>query len=211
MRPPFECIVPPLVTMCTPGGQWRKAPETPKGGPNKTQANSAPRAENPPAREVWQRLWPQHQSIRRSLVRNLVLLIGLTAGAILFLSWSGSIQSVRALSQTVIVRTADRTEAELARFFDPVVTVVTAGKSLDQTWAASARRHVQHGGAHDPAARAGGRTFTRLLSPRTDGQHLILFRGEDTWTTRMTHPDAWGPRAQWERWDGNPDAHRSVE
>lgn len=60
-------------------------------------------------------------SIRRSLVRNLVLLIVATSAAILVLTLAASQRAVEELSRTIVNRSAARIDAELRGYFRPVL------------------------------------------------------------------------------------------
>ena len=56
-------------------------------------------------------------SIRRSLLINLIVVIVLLGAAIQATMWLSSRRAVRALSESLITRSIDQTEAQLSAFF----------------------------------------------------------------------------------------------
>ena len=59
-------------------------------------------------------------TMRRNLLRNIVLLILVAGGAVLAVVLFEAYRAVETLSSSLITRAADQTEAELRRFFEPV-------------------------------------------------------------------------------------------
>ena len=72
-------------------------------------------------------------SIRYSLARNLMLMIGVTSGAILVVSYVWSARIVSELSADLIDQRIDQTELELRRFFAPAQN----GLLLFRDWGAA--------------------------------------------------------------------------
>ncbi|MCA9678368.1 MAG: hypothetical protein KC464_25300 [Myxococcales bacterium] len=135
-------------------------------------------------------------SIRRSLLRNLVLLIVLTAGAILAVTFIGADRAVDGLSRSLIERTGQRTDSELHRFFDPV----TRGLDIGAAWGRS--------GLLDPTATEDvNRLFLPVVAsyPQVSsvlladdaGRETMLLQQPDGWVDRITRADEWAGRSRW--------------
>ncbi|MHC5010067.1 MAG: hypothetical protein ACYTG6_03835, partial [Planctomycetota bacterium] len=136
----------------------------------------------------------RHVSIRWSLLRNLLVLVALLAGAILTVMFAFGRRAVRTLSADLVERTADTTEVELNRFFEPVIHLLR----ISQAWAAQG-------------------VFVRLERQRTNdlflpllqelphissvntgdarGNGFLLLRQPSGWLNREVRCEAWDCRA----------------
>ncbi|MCP3956505.1 MAG: SpoIIE family protein phosphatase [bacterium] len=145
-----------------------------------------------------------HQSIRRRLLNDQILVILLLGGGILATTFFGTRQAFQNLSETVVERAADQAEGRLRRFFEPVTTGLLALRS----WGERGLVDVD-----DP------RSLRQLLLPVAErlphisgaliadeeGNESFLRRGDGGWRSRLTRPAEWGGRSQWLDWSsGEP-------
>lgn len=153
-------------------------------------------------------------TIRESLLRNLLLLIVLTTGSILVVIAVAGTRTVRDLSASLIEKTADRTEAELVRFFGTVTAVLNISKG----WADQ--------GLLDPAAPESlnglfvpilGQIpqLSSMLVADTSGTEYLVLRDPlrpDRWMNRVIPADDVGGRALLREWNDGTDgvSERSV-
>ena len=145
------------------------------------------------------RFWTNPITIRHSLLRNMVLLVFLTCGAIGLAGYMAGSRTVASYSKRLMDRTIDRTEAELNRLFDPVEDALL----LTRDWAWTELLDVR-----DPAI------FNRLFMPlldhnpqisamiiaNTSGEEWALLRDGETWLNIITKADSWGKRNHTMRW-----------
>lgn len=142
-------------------------------------------------------------SIRHSLVRSLVLLIALTAAALIATTLVVGFRAVDQLSQERIENRTTQTEEELDRFFGIVRDQVLIGRGWAEAGILDATDH-----------RAMNRLFVPLLE-RTpylsslmvadaNGAEYLLLRDPiepHVWTNRVVQADAWGSRVLNRRWN----------
>jgi len=142
-------------------------------------------------------------TIRRSLLRNMVLLILLTSGAILAVVYfAGSRRIARDFSRSLIRLTTDRTAAELRQSFAPIMRNLMV-----------ARDWGREGMLDDSGdSRRLNALFIPLLEQfpqisslnlaNTDGFGHLLLRDPETWTwkNRIVRADSWGKKTLWRRW-----------
>ncbi len=137
--------------------------------------------------------------MRRSLIRNLVLLSLLTSGTILAVVLVAAHRSVDELSRMVIQSTEARVNAQLTGFFESVRQVLGAGAD----WGRSGRIRLDDPQSvntlfmpimtHVPQLSA-------VLIANEKGDSYYLMRRDDTWKSRMSRPAAWGSRDRWTSW-----------
>ncbi len=144
--------------------------------------------------------WSGPTTIRRSLLRNLVLLILLTSGAILVATYFfGVSRTVEEFSESLIRLTADRTEAELKRLFDPVVHNISVAREwgragrFDKLESAPLNALLIPMLEHNPQV-------SSLMIASSDGTEWLLLRDGDGWLNRITRASTWGKRTFWMRW-----------
>jgi adenylate cyclase len=155
-------------------------------------------------------------TIRYSLARNLMLMILLTSGAILVVSYVWGTRVVAELSEELISQRIDQTEQELQRFFMPVEN----GLLLLREWgSAGILEKVDTG---QIARSLGGgqkadttsverlnqrfvplleqfRQVSSLMIADTGGGEYLLLRLKDHWLNRITEADLWGGQSFWMR------------
>lgn len=142
---------------------------------------------------------PRSISIRYSLLRNLIVLIVLTAGSILLVSILGSYASVDNLSAILVDQSAERTRAELQRFFSPV----TANLRIASAWGQQGRvdpTDVEALNRHFMPVLSQLPQVSSMLVARDDGTEYLLLEDPDGWRNRETRPGEWGTRTRWRTW-----------
>lgn len=138
-------------------------------------------------------------SIRRSLLRNLLLIIVLLSGAIMGTSVLVARQAAKSLSRSLITQTLDRSEGELEQFFNPVA----AGLGIVESWSRAGLLDTD-----DPRRIRG--LFLPLMAryPQVSsvlvadqrGREYMLLRTTGGWLSRQTRRDEWGDRTCWLEW-----------
>ena len=153
-------------------------------------------------------------TIRRSLIRNLSLLLVFLTGLNLLATLVIGRQIERFVSTALLERSLDATESELVRFFDPVRLALEV-----------ARLRVSDGSLDLDDPDALNLHFAPLLAavPQISGVSLgdergrsfLLMRFHETgvWRNRVTRPDEWGERLELREWGegGGPVRSWSVE
>ena len=143
-------------------------------------------------------------TMRRNLLRNIVLLILVAGGAVLAVVLFEAYRAVETLSASLINRAADQTEAELRRFFEPVGLNLVVAAEWGETE------------AFDPDDIGGLNSIfipqldhypqlSSLMIANTDGFEHMLLQGEEEWLNRRMLVDVTGDRAHWMRWRASDD------
>jgi adenylate cyclase len=155
-------------------------------------------------------------TIRYSLARNLMLMILLTSGAILVVSYLWGTRVVRELSEELISQRIDRTEQELQRFFLPVENGLRMFREwgeagiLEKVDAGQIAKSLGGDEEVDTTSVEGlNRRFVPLIEqfPQvsslmiadTGGEEYLLLRRADHWLNRITEVDLWGRQSFWMR------------
>jgi len=159
-------------------------------------------------------------TIRYSLTRNLMLMILLTSGAILSVSYLWSTRVVAELSAGLISQRIDQTEQALQKFFSPVEN----GLILFRDWGAAeilgkvdAQAIGRSRGGSQPADTASVESLNQRFVPLlerlgqissmmiadTAGEEYLLLRRKDHWLNRITEADLWGGESFWMRREAN--------
>lgn len=163
-----------------------------------------------------QRAGGRKTTIRLSIARNLMLMILLTAGSILIVSYRFSHRMVSELSEALISQQLDLTELELQRFFGPIETTLV----LFRDWSRSGmievadfeaiRRSAEVGDpAPDESVHGLNERFIPLLErlPQIssmlladqNGDEYLLMRSQDAWVNRVSSVEDWGSDKFWMR------------
>jgi serine/threonine protein kinase len=143
-------------------------------------------------------------TIRRNLLRNIVLLILVAGGAVVAVVLFEAYRAVETLSASLINRAADQTEAELRRFFEPVGQNLLVAAEWGET------------GALDPDDIGGLNSIfipqldhypqlSSLMIANTAGFEHMLLQSEGEWLNRRMLVDVTGSRAHWMRWRAQDD------
>ena len=138
-------------------------------------------------------------SIRRSLVRNLVLLIVITAGAILGLTVVQSSQAVEDLSRSLVNRSTRQVEAELRGFFDPVRHQLHRMRD----WGEGGLLPVERDALTPlllPVLRRPPQVRSLMVAD-PEGHGYMLLEQPDEFRARMVWADRWGRTARWTHYD----------
>ena len=149
-------------------------------------------------------------SIRRSLLRNLVLLILLTSGAILAVTVVAGKHAVEDLSRTLIEKAAEQTEKELEHFFGSVHGQVLIGRE----WAKSDMLDADHPLALNalfvPILEQNRQLSSMMVSESTGTGYLLLrdALNPHQWVNRVIHIKEGGNEAYKRYWNTQTGAVR---
>jgi adenylate cyclase len=124
-------------------------------------------------------------TIKKSLLRSMIFLIVLTSGSVMLITTIGGYLAVKELSRSILIDTADRVEAELNRFFEPVTRTMRVMESWDRAglinpdnrgglynlFSPILLNHPQISSVH--AARGGTAEFMLLISPERAMARII--------------------------------------
>ena len=137
--------------------------------------------------------------MRASLVRNLIVLVLLTCGAILTVTIVEAYRSVGRLSGALISRATDQTEAQLEGFFGLVENELLVARN----WGRSGILRISD-------AKFLNSIFMSSLQQRTPvsslmiadtlGREYMLLREADSFVSRRVAPQTTGGLAYWYRW-----------
>ncbi len=140
------------------------------------------------------------EQTKSTLVRNLVILILITSGAIGAVFLIGGYRAVNQLSSAAIKTAADRTETDMKRFFEPVESHLAVQSEIvehiafDITEAESLNKRFIPVLKNNPQ-------ITSLLLARDDGAEYLLLKDGEQWRNRMTNRPVRGDTTLWYRWD----------
>ena len=121
----------------------------------------------------------------------------------------GGRKAVEFLSSSLIAQTISQTEAELHRFFDPVLGLL----DVTRTWGRAGDLDVDE---PDSARRlltpllAANRQVSSALVADTRGHEVMILQLRDGWRSRETRPEEWGRRTRWVEWGGDGQAEPVV-
>lgn len=140
--------------------------------------------------------------LQHQLLRNLILLMMVTAGVIVGVLLVGGYRAVDELSERVIEHASWRAEAELVHFFDPV----EAQLDSIQSWGSAGELSLSY-----EAIESLNQRFWPMLTKRpqisslllTDsgGREFMLLRDGAGWLNRYIDGRTAPGRARWVRWD----------
>lgn len=142
--------------------------------------------------------------LQHRLLRNLVLLMMVTAGVIASVLLVGSYRAVDELSERVIAHASKRTEAELWRFFEPV----EAHLEVVRGWGEADELSLSYEGVEELNQRFLPMLLERpqvssLLLTDSGGREYMLFREGSGWLNRYIDEGYAQGRARWIRWDAH--------
>jgi adenylate cyclase len=141
---------------------------------------------------------PGGVTIRRSLVRNLVLLIVATAVAILALTVVQSTQAVEELSRTLVRRSAAQVETELDGFFDPVRRQLRMMSDWGGAGLLTPIEPPRLTPMLMPILRRQPQVSSLMVADDT-GHGYMLLEQRDGYRRRVVWADRWGGTARWAR------------
>ena len=142
-------------------------------------------------------------SIRRSLLRNLVIIIALLGGMILLATFATARRATSTLATSLIAQTLDLVEARLEGFFEPV----TAELKLARRWGEAGLLDIEAPANINrmlaPVIREHPQVSSLLVANERGREHMLLYSG-GRWRNRQTRRDLWGYRTTWLEWTDDP-------
>jgi serine phosphatase RsbU (regulator of sigma subunit) len=142
---------------------------------------------------------PRSLSIYQSLLGSLALVIVLLGGATIALTFVGSSQTAERLARVILEKTVSQVELNLRQFFEPAMRNL----ELLRAWEADGLLDVEDAAATNrllvPLLRA-NRQLSALMMADDRGREHIVFHFGDSWLSRQTRRETWGPRAAWLEW-----------
>ncbi|MDX1388900.1 MAG: hypothetical protein R3344_06895, partial [Acidobacteriota bacterium] len=147
--------------------------------------------------------------IRQSLIANLSVVVVLLGLSILALTFLGGRRALRGFSQSLIDQTLERTEAQLAGFFDPVARQLEilggwTRSGVLEVGSDATTRLLRAVLAEYPAV-----TSVMLADDR--GREQMLLRQDERWRVRLVNRDESGDLARWTEWTDDPATSTSSE
>jgi len=142
-------------------------------------------------------------TIRRSLLGNLVVLVGLTGGAIVVASWVAGDRAVERMARLLIEPTAQRIEAELDRFFGDVRSEVLVGRSWAARGALDPTDHEALNTLFVPVLEQNPRLSSMMVADSAGREYLLLRDplDPDVWMNRVVRAEEMGTRVFNRRWN----------
>jgi adenylate cyclase len=138
-------------------------------------------------------------TIRRSLIRNLILLILLLTGSILLTTIYTGQRITELTSRALIDRALDRTESDVRRFFDPVERSLLVARRLIRSGALELD-DPQTLNRHFIPVVEGIPQVSSVNLGDAEGAGYLLLRFPDRWRNRLVRADAWGDRLEFAEW-----------
>ena len=150
-------------------------------------------------------------SIRRSLLLNLIVVIVLMGAAITSIAAFASRRTVQTLSQALITRSIDQTEARLREFFEPVIRSMHVAGSWGEAGLLDLERPEELSALLVPLMREFPQISSLMVADGRGREHMVLREGE-RWTLRRVRRDEWRQRAQVLEWtDTQPEPWASQK
>ncbi|MBN2377346.1 MAG: SpoIIE family protein phosphatase [Sedimentisphaerales bacterium] len=151
-------------------------------------------------------------SIRRSLLKNLILIILLLSGAIMAIMIIRIQTAVRYLSQVIISQTIDQSESRLNRFFEPISENINIVKSwcengaIDLDHPDSFRRYFTSFIEQHPH-------ISSVIIADTLGNEYMLLQNHDQWLLRqrIQNHETTFRFSQWTNADTTPQSRPATE
>lgn len=140
-------------------------------------------------------------SLRTSLIRNLLAVILPLSIVLVAAAFLGGRKAVEFLSRSLISQTIVQTEAQLHRFFDPVVHLL----QVMRDWGATGLLDVDD---PEPLRRllppllASHEQVSSALVADARGHEVMILQVQGGWRSRQTRVDEWGRRTWWVEWAG---------
>ena len=145
-------------------------------------------------------------SIRRSLLINIIAMIGLLSTAIIVVAAVGARRAVARLSSSIIVQTTERVEERLHRFFDPL----DGGLQIAGAWGAEGLldldRPERMRTLLAPFMHRYGQISSIVVADGRGSEYMLLRVGP-RWTSREMNPDLWGRRGRFTEWTESQPEH----
>ena len=136
---------------------------------------------------------------------NLVVVIVLLSVAIQGTTVIGTRRAVRTLSENLIDRSIDQTEARLREFFAPVSGGLQVGRAWGEEGLLDTDDPQKLNALLTPLMKRYPQVSSVMVADSRGREHLVLRVGEQ-WSNRWTRRDEWGERTHWLEWtDDEPE------
>ena len=122
-------------------------------------------------------------SIRRSLLLNLIVVIVLMGAAIASIAAFASRRTVQTMSEALITRSIDQTEARLRGFFEPVIRSMHVARSWGEAGLLDLERPQELSALLVPLMREFPQISSLMVADGRGREHMVLREGE-RWTVR---------------------------
>ena len=127
-------------------------------------------------------------SIRRSLARNLVVLVLLLSGSIFGVTVAARQHMLVAMSQVVTRQTLDQTQAQLEQFFNPVAEQLLLARSWGEAGLLDLDTPEQMTVLLAPLLERHPAISSLLVADERKHEYMLLY-ADDVWRNRQTRPD----------------------
>jgi serine phosphatase RsbU (regulator of sigma subunit) len=140
-------------------------------------------------------------SLRRSLIRNLLAVMLPLSILLVAATFLGGRKAGEFLSRSLISQTIAQTEAQLHRFFDPVVNLLEVMRDWGDAGLLDVDdpeplRHLL-----PPLLASHGQVSSALVAD-VRGHEVMILQVQGGWRSRQTRVDEWGRRTRWVEWSG---------
>lgn len=139
-------------------------------------------------------------SIRWSLLRNLLLLICVTSGAILGINIYYTHTLMQRLAYALMKKTMSQTETRLQQFFNPIQKQLQIVREWGLSEAATMQDAQELNNLFVPLLEQYPQISAAILAS-SEGREWILLKKNNQWVTRETHIKRWGKKKFWTSWE----------
>ncbi|MEE8146621.1 MAG: protein kinase, partial [Longimicrobiales bacterium] len=138
-------------------------------------------------------------TIRRGLLRNIVLLILVTGAAMVTVVVVEAYRTVAALSESLIEIATAQTATRLGGFFEPVTQNLLVARGRGRASALDVGSVQALNAIFIPELQQYEQVSSLMIADGT-GLEYMLLRSEEDWINRRVAVDRWGTRSEWHRW-----------
>jgi serine phosphatase RsbU (regulator of sigma subunit) len=138
-------------------------------------------------------------SIRRSLLVNLIVVVALLGLAFHVVTMLVGRRAVRTLSESLITRSIDLTEARLGEFFRPVIRSLSIARAWGEAGLLDPDRPQELTKELVAVMREFPQISAIMIADSRGREHMVLREG-DWWRVRRVRVDVWGDRSEWVEW-----------
>jgi serine phosphatase RsbU (regulator of sigma subunit) len=150
-------------------------------------------------------------SIRRNLLVNLIVVIVIMGAAITSIAAFASRRTVQTLSEALITRSIDQTEARLREFFNPVIRSLHVARSWGEAGLLDLETPEKLNALFVPMMKEFPQISSLMVADGRGREHMVL-RVKGQWSVRRVRRDEWGQRAQLLEWsDKQPEPWASQK
>lgn len=138
--------------------------------------------------------------LRRSLLRNFLMIVALLSGGILATTFFAAQRTVEVLSHSFMRQAIAHTEARLRAFVDPVQRGLLVARARGEAGLLSADDPDRFARFFEPMIRQHPQITSVMIADARGRESMLLHDGE-RWTRRETRVDEWGRRSRWLEWE----------